>query len=172
MPLPVRTVRRVICNRPRASDFQGRVGGRRIIAGGINRPAFFLVAPAADGIEIFQREPERIDDAVAAHTVGRLGEVGNLLAHGLARLEFAVLKLNGIGRRPECAADDVPGEKHASMNRRGVVRIGKLREQQRMGEHARAAVGPHRNFFKPVGGHFGSIKFTEPIIQVQVIGLE
>ena len=98
--------------------------------------------------------------------------MGDLFAHGLVRLEFAVLKLNGIGRRSECAAGDVSGEKNAPMNRRGVVRIGKLREQQRMGEHARAAVGAHRNFFKPAGGHLGSIKLTKPIIQVQVIGLE
>ena len=66
---------------------------------------------------------------------------------------------------------DVPGEKHAPMNRRGVVRIGKLREQQRMGEHARAAVGPIEIFSNPRRS-LRFHKFTEPIIQVQVIGLE
>src|SRR5262249_41381534 len=46
-------------------------GARLVAAGRVDRLAVVLLAEAAGGVEVFQGEAERVDDAVTAHTVAR-----------------------------------------------------------------------------------------------------
>ena len=113
----------------------GEIGHR------IDRLVIVLRAPAADGIVVFQAEAERIDRGMAAHAVGVLRQLRDLLPHGERAIELRVLKRHGHGRRLERHAHDGAREKDAAMNGRGALAVGKGREQVGMRDHAGALLG-------------------------------
>ena len=108
----------------------------------VDRGAGFavLVAPSADGVEVLEREAERIDDAVAG-VAGRIGAVRlEALAHRRRELALDVLDepLDVRRRLRRRRAEDVLEHPSAAQHRRSPIRIRRREQHAALAEQAQA----------------------------------
>src|SRR6185503_3292667 len=113
----------------------------QIVAGVDDRARLtILVAPGPDGIEVLEREPDRIDDAVAgiARRIRAMGD--HALAHGLRLLAVHVL-LERFDTRRRCMrwrAGDRLENPGAATHGRSAIRVRHAEEEAALAEQAPA----------------------------------
>src|SRR3569833_2070261 len=102
------------------------------------RGLMILVAPAADGIEVLKREPQRIEDAVALIARGIGAMSLHPLSYGLGLLAIHVFlqRFHARRRRMWRCARDVLQNPGAPLHRRGAVRVGGPHEEAALAEQA------------------------------------
>ena len=112
------------------------------LASGINRLAAFGVAPHAEGVEVFQREPERVHAVVARAAQRLLAMNGERLAQGWGAAGdflFGIFEQRNVGgRRWRRRAEDVFQYEQAAFHRRGARGVRRDDEHGAVGEDAAA----------------------------------
>ena len=121
------------------------------LAGGIDLATVLVgVAPAAHGIKILQRKPQRIELRMARGAIGAFAMYGKPLAHSevfLGRLGLFQRRHIGrrrLGRRIENHA----GHPSATRDRLGLMRSGIHREYRCTGDHSALPAICHRLSFE------------------------
>jgi hypothetical protein len=141
--------------------------------GGVDRLGLLFRAEAADGVEMLQRETERVDDGVAAFAIFRVCLQRHPFARAQIRMKLRGKWREGVGRLPQGHAKHVACEEHAAMNRRTRRGIGVVAQQQRMRQHADAFAGFQRHLLKRrVGGKIAAVELCQPTVQVKMLRQE
>ena len=146
-----------------AVDADGFVVRSGVVAGGVDGLLLFVGAEATDGVVVFQAKANRVDDGVAGHAAGVLGDLGDFFAHREMGLEVGVLEFDGVWRWLEETPEDVSTEVDPTVDGGGLLVVGKSGEDIGMGEEARAVfVG--RDILEAPLWVLGAIEFGEAFV--------
>lgn len=86
------TVHSVIRDVARSFKLQRLAILRIHLAGSIDGLVVVHRPPASHGIKVLQGKAQAVDDRMAGHAVGILGQLHHLLTHGKGGIEFGILK--------------------------------------------------------------------------------
>ena len=141
------------------------------LARGVDLAAILVgIAPAADGIEILQRKPQRVELRMATGAIGTFAVRGKALTQGevflrcLRLLQRRYIGGGRLGRRIKHHA----GYPSASRDRLGLVRARSHREHCRRGHHPTLPPVGHRLLFELHGHrttHLAGRVFAVPLAQ-------
>src|SRR5262245_20563232 len=101
----------------RAREFQLPAVARHVAPRGINGLAVLPAAQASDRVELFHRESERIDHAVAAGAGNRLRLQRYSLTGRYSRVEVGGERRESLGRGQEGPPKNVTSKQYAAMDR-------------------------------------------------------
>ncbi len=118
-------------------------GAAHRAAAGVHRlPRFVDGPPAANRVEVLEREAERIDHRVAAAAHRIAAMLGQPFADGRrrrSRLRFRQTRVDAGRRRRHGHAEDVVEQPFAAQHRRRAIRIGGRGQQRAVAPAARRA---------------------------------
>ena len=154
-----------------AFEFFDFAGLGQVAAGGVDRFVLVGFAIAADGVEVFHREAERVNHSMAALARFRLRLQGNAFAVAQIGVNIGRQRGDGLRGRSQHAAQHVARKENAAVDRRARVRVGKAGQQVRMGEDAGAMVGIEIDFLeRGVLRELCAVQFCQAAVEVHVVG--
>ena len=153
-----------------AGELHRLARARLVAARRVDRLALLLVAEAADGVEVLQREAERVDHPVAGLARLRAASAASTRSRVVrSRVQVRRQRRDGFGRRPQRPAQHAAGQEHAAMDRRAGRRVGERRHQVRMRQHARPARPDFERHLleRRVGRQVDAVELRQPAVQIQ-----
>src|SRR5579883_708886 len=137
---------------PRTGELRGGTGPGVVTTGGIHELVIVLLAVPTDRVEVFQREPQRVQNAVAPRAGHRLGLQPDALARGQTWVQVGRDRRERLHRWPDADAEQPSTDEHPAVDRRGFRRVGQRRQNVWVSQRAGAFVGFEFDFLEPGTG--------------------